>query len=89
MKFDDFDKKMRRYEESIEQIIDKEYFIVARLDGKGFTKLTKENSTLKRPFDIKFRDCMINTIKHLMQSEFPIIYAYTESDEISLLFKQI
>ena len=42
MKFDDFDKKMRIYEQSLDQTILPEIFIVARLDGRSFTKLTKE-----------------------------------------------
>jgi tRNA(His) guanylyltransferase len=61
-------------------------YIVARLDGRGFTKLTKEVMNFERPFDIGFRDAMIQTVEHLMNTGFRIIYAYTESDEISLLF---
>ena len=40
-----------------------------------------------RQFDERFRDLMISTTKHLMEhSGFDVIYGYTESDEISLLF---
>ena len=88
MKFDDFDEKMRKFEQSIDQTIPHDCYMVARLDGKGFTKLTKENLELKRPFDEKFRDSMIKTICYLMESDYDISYAYTESDEISLLFKE-
>lgn len=88
MKFDTFDKKMRKYEQSIDQTINQDSYMLARLDGKGFTKLTKEILQLKRPFDVKFRDCIIKTICYLMESDFEISYAYTESDEISLLFKK-
>lgn len=88
MKFDDFDENMRKFEQSIDQTLPKDCYMVARLDGKGFTKLTKVNLDLKRPFDEKFRDAMIKTICYLMESDFDISYAYTESDEISLLFKK-
>lgn len=88
MKFDDFDENMRKFEQSIDQTLPKDCYMVARLDGKGFTKLTKVNLDLKRPFDEKFRDAMIKTICYIMKSDFDISYAYTESDEISLLFKK-
>lgn len=87
MKFDVFDTKMRRFEESLDQVIPSDYFMVARLDGKGFTKLTKEDMDLEKPFDIRFRQAIISTIEFLMGSYFQILYAYNESDEISLLFK--
>jgi tRNA(His) guanylyltransferase len=61
-------------------------YIVARIDGRGFTRLTKEVHQFEAPFDEKFRDLMVETVKHLMNCGFNIIYGYTESDEISLLF---
>jgi tRNA(His) 5'-end guanylyltransferase len=41
---------------------------------------------LDAPFDERFRDLMVETAKHLMTCGFRTAYAYTESDEISLLF---
>ena len=86
MVFDDFDEKMRVYEQSIDQIILPEIYMVARLDGRGFTKLTKEICKFEAPFDVRFRDIMIHTVEHLMDCGFRVIYGFTESDEISLLF---
>ena len=87
MKFDDFDKKMRVYEQSLDQYILPDMYIVARLDGRSFTRLTKEICKFEAPFDIRFRDLMVDTVKTLMEdSGFNIVYGYTESDEISLLF---
>lgn len=86
MKFDDLDKKMRVYEESVDQTILQELYLVARLDGRSFSRLTKEICNFEAPFDEKFRDMMINTVKQLMNCGFRVIYGYTESDEISLLF---
>ncbi len=86
MKFDELDKKMRAFELSMDQIATPEVYIVVRLDGRGFTKLTKEILPLARPFDMRFRDTMIEVVKHLMDCGFKITYGYTQSDEISLLF---
>ena len=86
MKFDDLDKKMRIYEQSLDQIIVPGMFMAARIDGRSFTRLTKEICRFEAPFDIRFRDMMVNTVKALMDCGFRVIYGYTESDEISLLF---
>ena len=86
MKFDDLDTKMRVYETCHDYCIPPEVNIVARLDGRSFTKLTKEIVKFEAPFDICFRDMMVETVKHLMQCGCEIQYGYTESDEISLLF---
>ena len=86
MKFDELDKKMRIYETAHDLCVLPGIYMVARLDGRGFTRLTKEILKLEVPFDVKFRDMMLETTKHLMQCGFKIIYGYTESDEISLLF---
>lgn len=86
LRFDDFDKQMRIYEESIDQFILPDMYLVARLDGRSFTRLTKEICQFEAPFDERFRDIMVNTVKYLMNCGFRMIYAFTESDEISLLF---
>ncbi len=86
MKFDDFDRKMRIYEESLDQYIFPDMYILARLDGRSFTRLTKEVCQFEAPFDVRFRDLMTDTVKALMNTGFRIVYGYTESDEISLLF---
>ena len=62
-------------------------YIAARLDGRSFTRLTKEICKFEAPFDERFRDMMIAAVHTLMErSGFRIVYGYTESDEISLLF---
>lgn len=87
MRFDDLDKIMRTYEESLDQYIEPDKFIIARLDGRSFTKLTKETCDFKKPFDVNFRDLMVDTVMHLMKEcGFNIMKGFTESDEISLLF---
>ena len=86
MKFDDLDKKMRVFETSSDLCVLPSMFMVARLDGRSFTRLTKEVCQFEAPFDVKFRDMMVATTESLMTCGFRVLYAYTESDEISLLF---
>jgi tRNA(His) 5'-end guanylyltransferase len=86
MKFDELDLKMRIYETAHDRCVLPQMFMVARIDGRGFTKLTKETHKFKAPFDEKFRDYMVETVQHLMNCGFKVIYGFTQSDEISLLF---
>ena len=67
MNFEELDKKMRRFELSLDQVILPELYLAVRLDGRNFTKLTKEICRFEAPFDTRFRDAMIDTAKHLMQ----------------------
>jgi tRNA(His) 5'-end guanylyltransferase len=87
MKFDDLDAKMRVYETAHDHCVLPGLFMVARLDGRSFTRLTKEVHQFEAPFDERFRDHMLATTEHLMAAcGFNVLYGYTESDEISLLF---
>lgn len=86
MKFDDLDKKMRVYETATDLCVLPGMFMVARLDGRCFTRLTKEGGQFEVPFDDRFRDMMVATTESLMTCGFRVLYGYTESDEISLLF---
>lgn len=86
MKFDDLDQKMRIFETAHDHAVLPNIYMVARIDGRGFTKLTKHKHQFEAPFDTRFRDYMVQTVEHLMNIGFKVIYGYTESDEISLLF---
>lgn len=86
MKFDDLDKKMRVFETSADLCVLPGMFMVARLDGRSFTRMTKEVCQFEAPYDERFRDLMVATAESLMTCGFRVLYAYTESDEISLLF---
>jgi len=86
MKFDELDKKMRIFETAHDLYIIPNIFLIARIDGRAFTRLTKEIHKFKAPYDIRFRDMMVETVKHLMDCGFKMIYGYTQSDEMSLLF---
>ena len=86
MKFDELDERMRVFETAHDHSVLPHLFMVARLDGRNFTRLTKEIHQFDTPFDERFRNYMVETVKHLMDCGFRIVYGYTESDEISLLF---
>ena len=86
MKFDDLDARMRVYETAHDRFVPRDVLMVARLDGRGFTRLTKEVLDLEAPFDVRMRDAMLATVEHLMDCGFDVLYGYTQSDEISLLF---
>jgi len=60
--------------------------MVARIDGRNFTRLTKETYQFRAPFDEQVRNYMVATISHLMTCGFRVLFGYTQSDEISLLF---
>ena len=86
MNFDELDAKMRVYEQSLDQILVPDMYMVARLDGRSFTRLTKEICKFEAPFDERVRDMMVHTVEALMNCGFRVLYGFTESDEISLLF---
>lgn len=87
MNFDDLDARMRVYETSDDHCVLPGMQVVVRLDGRGFTRLTREVWRLEAPFDERFRDLMIETAEHLMDCGFGVVYGYTQSDEISLLLR--
>lgn len=78
---------MRVYERSLDQIIPPGNYLLARLDGRSFTRLTKELCQFDTPFDERFNRMMVETVKRLVSDTgMEIVYGYTQSDEISLLF---
>lgn len=85
MKFTELDQTLRVYETAYDLCVLPGLQMVARLDGRNFTRLTKETLDLDAPFDATFRDAMVATVQHLMTCGFRVIYGYTQSDEISLL----
>lgn len=87
MKFDELDDRMRVFETAHDLCVLPGLYVVSRLDGRSFTRLTKEVHQFEAPFDARFRDMMLATAEHLMTGcGFNVVYGYTQSDEISLLF---
>ena len=80
------DERMKMYEDiESKRILIPKLPICVRVDGKGFSKYTKD---MIRPFDQKFTDSMIETMKFLVE-ETDAIIGYTQSDEISLILSDI
>jgi tRNA(His) guanylyltransferase len=86
MNFDELDARIRIFETAHDHCVLPGIWMVARIDGRGFTRLTREVHEFDAPFDERFRDLMITTTQHLMNCGFRTAYGYTQSDEISLLF---
>ena len=63
MKFKEFDADMRQYEQSLDVTIPEDQYVIVRLDGQGFTRLTKDVLNLEAPFDERFRNLMRNTME--------------------------
>jgi tRNA(His) guanylyltransferase len=85
MNFDQLDRKMRVFETAHDHCVLPEVHMVARIDGRNFTRLTRELHPFDAPFDWRFHDYMLTTVEHLMCCGFRVVYGYTQSDEISLL----
>jgi tRNA(His) 5'-end guanylyltransferase len=58
-------------------------WIVLRVDGRGFSRFTA--TRFQKPFDAAFHALMLQTAQALLE-DMQGCYAYTESDEISVLF---
>lgn len=83
MNSDKFEARMRALESYHSIKFPSNSWVVIRVDGRSFSRFT-ETMKFQKPFDTAFAGHMINTTKALV-NEFKAIYAFTESDEISLL----
>lgn len=75
--------RMKDLEKDVEKAyLDTSQVIIARLDGRSFSKFTK---TMNKPFDDNFAACMKETAKQLITAFNPDV-AYVQSDEITLIW---
>lgn len=75
--------EMKQYEAaSCDAVVDMSLPCVVRLDGHCFHTFTRG---FRRPYDIRIHTAMVATATDLLE-RFQAVTAYTESDEISLLF---
>lgn len=78
-------ERMKNYEENHDHMVPTDVCSIIRLDGHNFSKFTK---AFRKPFDCRLHDCMVSTAQDLL-GYFPgATTAYTQSDEISLIFPQ-
>ena len=88
MKFEQLDRRMRTFETAHDHCVLPGIHMVARIDGRSFSQLTRVSQKFEAPYDLRFRDCMVATLVHLVGScGFSVLYGYTQSDELSLLFR--
>lgn len=83
MNSDKFEARMRALESYHSIKVPADTWLVVRVDGRSFSRVT-EDLKFEKPFDPTFAGFMVNTTKELV-NEFKAVYAFTESDEISLL----
>ncbi|HVJ88351.1 MAG TPA: tRNA(His) guanylyltransferase Thg1 family protein [Labilithrix sp.] len=90
MKFEQLDRRMRVYETAHDHCVLPGIHMVARIDGRSFSQLTRSPElALDAPYDLRFRDCMVATLEHLVtETGFSVLFGYTQSDEMSLLFRK-
>ncbi|BAU10531.1 tRNAHis guanylyltransferase family protein [Leptolyngbya sp. NIES-3755] len=81
---DSFEKRMRSLEYFHNLRLLPGAWTVIRIDGRGFSGFTE--SRFEKPFDLQFHNLMVQTTQALLD-QLGGIYAYTESDEISILFR--
>jgi tRNA(His) 5'-end guanylyltransferase len=84
MKRTDFEARMRSLEYFHSLRLLPGAWVVVRVDGRSFSRFTE--SRFEKPFDPRFHDLMVRTAQRLLE-EFQGVYAYTESDETSVLFR--
>jgi tRNA(His) guanylyltransferase len=71
-----------QYEHRFRTFLPRRTYTILRLDGKAFHTYTRG---LERPFDQQLMDDMAKTAQFLCQEISGTVFAYTQSDEISLL----
>jgi len=82
MKSSSFEKRMRLGESFHNLRLLPRAWVILRVDGHGFSRFTYQR--FEKPFDPRFHNFMIHTSQQLLE-RFHGLYAYTESDEISIL----
>jgi len=86
--FEQLDRRMRVYETAHDHCVLPGVHIVARVDGRSFSHLTRVAMGITEPYDPRMRDAMVATLKHLMACGFATLYGYTQSDELNVLFRR-
>jgi tRNA(His) 5'-end guanylyltransferase len=80
-----FSDRMKEYESCYNFKVPNRSYVIIRLDGKGFSKYTKR---FEKPFDDLLSNVMDAATIELCKYMTPA-FAYTQSDEISLVFSTI
>lgn len=79
-------EKCYAYQKEVNYFLDSDKYIIAHIDGRSFSKMIKNK--FKKPFDDTFIEAMNETAKYLCKEVQGCIFAYTQSDEISLIIRK-
>lgn len=79
-------EKFKDAEKAFRTVIPAKSYAVIRVDGKGFSKYTKN---LDQPFDKKFTHDMRETTKFLCENIDGAVLGFTQSDEISIIISDL
>ena len=79
-------EKCYAYQREANYFLDPDKYIIAHIDGRSFSKMIKNK--FNKPFDDVFINAMNETAKYLCKEVQGCIFAYTQSDEISLIIKK-
>ena len=74
--------RMKKHEAIYDTCIPNDHYLCIRLDGHSFSKFTRN---LQKPYDPNFSKAMVHAAYDAL-SEFNAKCAYTQSDEITLIF---
>lgn len=78
---DDFGDRMKLYESAeSSRKLDPKFPIVARIDGRSFSKFTKK---MQRPYDQRMSDAMVDTTAFLVQETHALL-GYTQRTRFHL-----
>lgn len=88
MNFDQLDRRMRVFETAHDHKVLPGIHMVARIDGRSFSQLTRGELGIARAYDERMRDCMVAASRRVMNCGFSTLYGYTQSDEINVLFRR-
>lgn len=79
-------EKCKKKQSEFNYLLDTNKYIIAMVDGRSFSKMIKNK--FKKPFDDVFINAMNETAKYLCKEVQGCIFAYTQSDEISLIIRK-
>tara|TARA_Y100000310_G_scaffold321546_1_gene379335 strand:+ start:13887 stop:15131 length:1245 start_codon:yes stop_codon:yes gene_type:complete len=82
MNKDQLGNRMKGYERVSQAVLTPRMPTIIRVDGKAFHSLTKG---MDKPFDEKFKECMMYTTEMMFRNIDGAKLAYVQSDEISIL----
>ena len=83
MKLESLESKLRTYESLNDRYVLPGMWTIVRVDGRNFTRLTKEVMEYEAPYDLRFRDAMVAAASHLMQAGTKSTLAYSERRDLT------